>query len=180
VKLYVFDFDNTLFKSPPTPKGWEGGPPKWWSSIVSITSPAVPEEPDNSWWVEEMIDKVKECVTANNGYVILLTGREENVFKQRVYQLLEQVDITKYFDFIGLNHLEDSRALESKLQHLDRFLQDHSGINEVEFWDDREVHVQHFKDWAAKQNLACIHNLVPIAEKQAEVVPLNLNNKEEQ
>lgn len=47
-----------------------------------------------------MIERVKESVETGDGYVILLTGRKEKEFKNRVYQLLDQVGIRKYFDFI--------------------------------------------------------------------------------
>lgn len=166
MKLYVFDFDNTLFKSPSTPKGWKG---PWWSIDVSLIPPVVPETPDMSWWNKELLKKVKDCVEASNGYVILLTGRKEKEFKNRVYQLLDQVGIKNYFDFIGLN--DGGETIDTKIRYLDKFLNKDPRINEVEFWDDREIHVQPFKDWAKRNNLPCTHNLVKGIEKEPEALP---------
>jgi predicted phosphatase len=166
MKLYVFDFDNTLFASPTPPKDWQG---PWWSIDVSLIPPVVPELPDMSWWNTEIIEKVKESVEASNGYVILLTGRKEKEFKNRVYQLLDQVGIKKYFDFIGLN--DGGETIDAKIRYLNRFLNKDPRINEVEFWDDRKIHVQPFKEWAARNNLICIHHLVEAVKKEPEALP---------
>ena len=166
MKLFVFDFDNTLFKSPYPPKDWKG---PWWKINVSLIPPVVPEKPDISWWNKQLLDKVIECSQQPNSYTILLTGREEKEFKNRVHQLLDQVGITNYFDFIGLN--DGGETIDAKIRYLNKFLSKDSRINEVEFWDDRKIHVQPFKDWAARNKLACIHNLVGPFTKEVEALP---------
>ena len=166
MKLYVFDFDNTLFASPSPPKDWKG---PWWGISVSLEPPVVPQKPDMSWWSSEIIEKVKECSQLPNSYTILLTGRKEKEFKNRVLDLLDQVGIKNYFDFIGLNDGGDT--LDAKIRYLNKYLQNDPRINEVEFWDDRKIHEQPFKDWAKQHKLACIHHLLKPLDKEPEALP---------
>lgn len=166
MKLCVFDFDNTLFKSPEPPKSWQGG---WWGKAFSLEPPVVPEKPDMTWWSHGLLDKIKECSEQKDCYVILLTGRRENIFKTRVMDLLDQVGIISYFDFIGLNNKNDTLAY--KIETLNKFLEKDPRINEVEFWDDRVIHAQPFKDWAKDNKLVCTHHLVEPIKKQPEGLP---------
>jgi|688.fasta_scaffold10912_5 hypothetical protein len=166
MKLFVFDFDNTLFRSPYPPKDWKG---PWWAISVSLEPPVVPARPDMSWWNTEILNKVKECSEQPNSYTILLTGRKEKEFKNRVIELLDQVGIKNYFDFVGLNDGGDT--LDAKTRYLDRYLEKDSRINEVEFWDDRKIHEQPFKDWAKQRKLVCIHHLLEPVKKEPEALP---------
>ena len=166
MKLCVFDFDNTLFRSPITPPNWKSN---WWDKLVSLEPPVVPEKPDISWWNEQLLDKVKELSSNDDCYVILLTGRVEKTFKNRVFQLLEQVGIKNYFNFIGLNNKGDT--LTAKKDYMSKFLDKDPRIDVVEFWDDRKIHREPFKQWAEQNKLEFIHHLVEIQTKEPEALP---------
>jgi hypothetical protein len=99
----------------------------------------------------------------------LLTGRKEKEFKNRVHQLLNQVGLDRFFDFVGFN--DGGQTIDAKIRHLDKVLAKDPRINTVEFWDDRVIHVQPFKKWAEDNQLEFIHHLVEGQERQPEGLP---------
>lgn len=151
--LTVFDFDGTLFKSPYRPKGWKG---TWWSNINSIIPPLVPKIPDEFWWNEDIVWSAFSILRYTAGRVILLTGRLDKVFNQRINELLEDKDLN--FDFVGLAELDTS--ISSKLKHLDQQLKEYPNINKIVFYDDREEHFSLFEEYCKEKNVECVINKV--------------------
>lgn len=166
MKLCVFDFDNTLFRSPSPPKKWKDG---WWTKPISLNPPFVPKEPDMYWWNDSIIEEILMCSGKKDNYVILLTGRLDNVFRERVMELLNQIGITKKFDYVGLNNQKNT--IKYKLDTMSEFLKKDPRIREVEIWDDRVEHAQAFEDWARKNRLVYTHNLITSMQKEPEEIP---------
>lgn len=153
--LVVFDFDGTLFKSPLKPSNWKG---PWWSNIRSLSEPLVPENPGREWWNDKLCEKAQEQLTIPENYTILLTGRIDKVFSDRVNQLLEQNDLL--FPYVGLAELDNS--FDSKVQHLDRLLVHNPYFEKIVFYDDREEHYPLFKDYCKRKGIEC--EVIPVKE----------------
>lgn len=153
--LVVFDFDGTLFKSPLKPSDWKGA---WWSNIKSLTPPLVPETPGEEWWNDEICEEAFSFLKDKTAYTVMLTGRIDRVFNQRVNQLLE----TKGFDFpyVGLAKLNTS--IDSKIQHLDKLLSDNPYFEKIIFYDDRTEHFPLFEKYCEEKDLEC--EVIPVKE----------------
>ena len=88
VELHVFDFDNTLFRSPERPEGWERR--GWWSYPESLDPPCVPAEPGPDWWNASVLQDARDSIGDEGTHTLLLTGRLEDRFADRIAELVAQ------------------------------------------------------------------------------------------
>lgn len=139
-ELHIYDFDNTLFRAPSEPAFWEKG--AWWTSIHSLVPPCVPEEPDSSWWIEDIVSSARKSFAAKNVYSVLLTGRQENVYGSRIRKLLNDKEIS--FDLILLSDSLD--AMEFKSGVIRNLLKENNNFKSVTIWDDRALYLDHYKE----------------------------------
>lgn len=153
--LVVFDFDGTLFKSPIKPSNWKGA---WWSNIKSLTPPLVPESPGQEWWNDEICEKAHESLNDSGNYTVMLTGRVDRVFNERVNQILKDNELN--FPYVGLAKLNTS--FDSKVQHLDKLLADNPFIEKIIFYDDREEHFPLFEQYCEEKEVEC--EVIPVKE----------------
>lgn len=153
--LVVFDFDGTLFKSPYKPDDWKGA---WWSNIKSLSPPLVPEKPNDKWWNDEICEKAFGSLADNDVYTIMLTGRIDRVFNQRVNDLLESKGFK--FPYVGLAKL--STSFDSKVEHLDKMLAHNPYIKKITFYDDRTEHFPLFEKYCEEKGLEC--EVIPVKE----------------
>ena len=130
-KLYVFDFDGTLFKSPEKPQQFEGG---WWGKEYSLAPPCVPQSPGEEWWIGNTVAAAKDAVSDPNAISILMTGRLAKTFSNRVSELLNSVGLT--FHEVLLSDSGDTQAF--KIRQIQRLLSENPSINFVKLYDDRE------------------------------------------
>jgi len=144
IKLSVFDFDGTLFKSPEKPEGYKGN---WWIEAKSLNPPAVPEAPDDSYWNMEVVEAAKKELSDATNCVILMTGRVGNVFHDRITELVAQKNLN--FKHIWCNEFGRSTG-EFKLEKIHMLLKDNPTIKEIEMWEDEpdkvELYTKEFKD----------------------------------
>lgn len=153
--LVVFDFDGTLFKSPYKPENWKGA---WWSNIKSLTPPLVPEHPGDEWWNDEICEEAFSSLSDPEAYTIMLTGRIDRVFHERVNELLERKGFN--FPYVGLAKLHTS--IDSKIQHLDKILADNPYFKKIIFYDDRTEHFPLFEEYCKSKDIEC--EVIPVKE----------------
>ena len=139
-KLSVFDFDGTLFKSPDKPNGFKGN---WHISKESLQEPYVPEKPDGTFWNEAAVESAKNELNNPETLTIMMTGRVENVFKDRIEQLLSQQSI--HFPITKFGKFGNDTS-KFKLSFINRLLKKHPTINKVEMWDDDKEKIQLYKE----------------------------------
>lgn len=132
-KLYVFDFDGTLFRSPPPPKSYEDKP-AWWSDPVSLDPSTVGEEPGPDMWHEETVRAMKEAIADPNAYVVVMTGRH-NSLQDRIQEILEGAGLKP--DELITNP-EIGKTSQYKQQEMAYLLRQFPNVREVEFWEDRK------------------------------------------
>lgn len=131
-ELHLFDFDGTLFRSPDAPPGYEGS---WGMDPQSLNPPNVPEFPSPGWWNQDVLQAARASIADPHSYAVLLTGRTDHLFRNRVLDLLGQQRLD--FDQILCNpKMEKGSTASWKRDYLLRFLNQHPDVNHVVLWDD--------------------------------------------
>ena len=148
VALTVFDFDNTLFRSPLPPAGWKGG---WWGKALSLSPPLVPAEPGPEWWNGWVVDAVHRARDSGSA-VILLTGRVRSTFDKRVRDLLRQKGLK--FDHVELHPGGGQSTFDWKVDAIREFADGAAGLR---IYEDRAEHVDGFRRAFADLGVDVIH-----------------------
>lgn len=130
-KLYIFDFDGTLFNSPYPPSWWKDKD-DWWGNIQSMTPPCLPKEPPEDWWIESTVNDFEDAIKDDEIYTVLLTGRSAKIFTNRVKELLRQKGLK--FDEVHLSDRTDTQAF--KIEQIKRIIEEHPSLERVEMWED--------------------------------------------
>lgn len=138
--LAVFDFDKTLFKSPDAPEGYKGN---WHIKIDSLTPPAVEQEPQEDMWFMKVVEKAKELYPIPTVYCIMLTGRVDTIFEDRIKELLSQRGLK--FDLIKLNEFGGD-TVEYKTATINQLIKKMPKLKSLEMWEDKEDQANKFKE----------------------------------
>lgn len=136
--LCIFDFDETLFRSPQKPKEFKGN---WKISKESLSEPYVPEIPSDFYWNLNVLDDARFCLQQENNYCMLLTGRVNNIFNERVHQLIKQKQLN--FKEIHLNNFGED-TVEFKIEKINNTLRRNKDIKKIKFWDDKKEYLEKF------------------------------------
>jgi hypothetical protein len=138
-KLSVFDFDGTLFKSPDKPNGYEGN---WWASKESLNEPTVPKNAPDQFWNLDIVSAARKELSDPKNYVIMLTGRIDQFFEDRINELLKQRKLN--FRLVGLNEFGMDTA-EFKINKINQILKKYPSIKNIEMWEDEPEKVSIYK-----------------------------------
>eukprot|EP01059_Diplonema_ambulator_P023521 TRINITY_DN3901_c0_g1_i1.p1 TRINITY_DN3901_c0_g1~~TRINITY_DN3901_c0_g1_i1.p1 ORF type:complete len:251 (+),score=41.57 TRINITY_DN3901_c0_g1_i1:51-755(+) len=148
--LHVFDFDGTLFKSPlPDPKYLskrefgrlrsDGG---WFHLSPSLDPPAVPEEVPEDMWIGEVREAALRAIGDEDCTAILLTGRGEKVFRERVVEILRCGGL----EFSGVYlKPKGTTTLAFKEEVILKHVKE--GHDKVIIYEDRIKHVERFRNF---------------------------------
>jgi len=153
IKLAIFDFDGTLFRSPEPPVGWQGS---WWGNSLSLAPPIVPEVPSIDWWNADVVARAKAAMADEDTVTALVTGREALKFTLRVRELLEQVGLK--FDHLELSNGDQTDKF--KLGVISALLREYPPIRGVSIWEDNAVHLQKFADHVEMGGRAALPHLI--------------------
>jgi hypothetical protein len=153
-KLISFDFDKTLFFTPEpelgkdiflekTGKVW---PHKGWWGKPETLDLEIFEIPKNDWVYNHFLESTED----DENYIILATGRLKKVegMVDNVNKILNKNSIE--FDEVHLNWGGDTLKFKIKLfeQKIEAL-----GVEEFIMFDDRELHLIEFEEWAEEQNI---------------------------
>jgi hypothetical protein len=172
--IHVYDFDNTLFKSPlPNRALWDD---KWrgrlyspdmfvnggWFhdiSILTATGEGIDiEEPRawEGWWNEKVVDLVRLSISQEDCLTILLTGRAESTFPDLIGRICKSKGLV--FDMIclkpsvGPNNEKFSTTMVFKQAFLGILIRTYQNAAAIRIYEDRESHVKGFEDWIITLN----------------------------
>ena len=163
IKLAVFDFDGTLFRSPEKPDWWKGG---WWGNLNSLSEPCVPERPPADWWNGSVVSAAKQAINNPDVLAVLLTGRIPK-FSLRLKDLLNQAGL--HFDFVRLNSGGATEAF--KMKAIQEILEENPSIRGVAIWEDRVNHLRMLADWVESGGRACTPHLITVSAHEGECRP---------
>ena len=156
-RLVIYDFDGTLFHSPEeqngkqmyydiTNKNW---PFKgWWGRKETLSPPLVPQNPDSSWYVSNVVESQKSDSQDPNSTVILMTGRAIHL-KNRVMEILENAGMHFHDTFFaGQPGTKGGNTFEIKSNNIKNLM--NSDYEVLEIWEDRPEHVHEFSKLGLK------------------------------
>jgi len=163
--LAVFDFDKTLFRSPDAPKGHKGN---WHIKIDSLTSPIVSDIPKDNMWNMQIVNKAKEHIDRPDVYCIMLTGRIDNIFEDRVNQLLLQKELV--FDIVRLNEFGGD-TVDFKVNTIKSLIDKMPNLDRLTMWDDDEEKIEKYKEiFSNKDYTFIIHTVDQEQTKKIKIV----------
>ncbi|OAQ96532.1 hypothetical protein LLEC1_03084 [Akanthomyces lecanii] len=174
--LHVYDFDNTLFKTPlPNSALWTGPTigmlskqdafinSGWWhdNRILGATGRGIEQEEPRAWegfWNEKIVDLVRLSMKQPDALCVLLTGRGE----QRFADLLRRIAASKQLDFdmlclkpqVGPDHQKFSSTMKFKQELLTELMETYKHATEIRIYEDRPAHTQGFRDFLEDYNNA--------------------------
>jgi hypothetical protein len=138
-KLSVFDFDGTLFRSPNKPQGYKRN---WWGELISLSPPSVPLK-GNGFWIDSTVDAAKKELSDRKTFCIMLTGRVDSVFDERIRDLIKFKGLN--FDFVKLNPMGMDTG-DFKTEEIRKILRKHPTIKKIEMWDDEQKKIDLYTD----------------------------------
>ncbi len=149
-KIVVFDWDNTLCKSPEnTTENRE-----IWESVTGRKWP----HKGNGWWSKDetldynvfdirLNDDVKkavlESIEDNETYTVLLTGRMPK-FSSKIKEIA-RINGIPYMDAYYFNDSHDT--LSFKLRIMEELKNMFPSASIFVMWEDRLEHIPHFEEW---------------------------------
>lgn len=172
LSLHVYDFDWTLFKSPPPPLWWskeEYG--DWESSPISLGRPFIPDFPQSSrYWIPQTVKDAVASINSPNTWAILCTAREDNGgLRYRIAEILSARNIDFDEVFLREEHLEGVEykvgVLLKKLHMLN--------IKSVHLWEDNKQNLEAYEKVCKELEIPFFGHLIKIE------VPENNVSKED-
>ncbi|KAI8321661.1 hypothetical protein GQ54DRAFT_297855 [Martensiomyces pterosporus] len=180
-RLSIFDFDNTLFKSPlPNPQLWDQkliGMLKstdlgWFQDSRTLSAPYLQYTDDH--WMKPVEQLAHEEYARSDTLVVLLTGRSHSAYRKLVLGLIEHRKGLK-FDIVILKETPtresplvsqvDFNAIinkpaapltfDYKMTVVEDAVSAFPGIQEIAMWDDRTYQcekMQHYLDALQRRN----------------------------
>ncbi|KAM9885545.1 tat pathway signal sequence [Verticillium dahliae] len=172
--LHVYDFDNTLFKTPlPNPALWvgttigtlssqdtliNGG---WWhdSRILAATGEGADAEEKRAWdgwWNEKIVELITLSTKQKDALCVLLTGRSERGFSDLIKRMIKSKGLE--FDMIGLKpavsptNQHFKSTMHFKQLFLEAMMETYKNAEEIRIYEDRPKHVKGFRDFMADYN----------------------------
>ncbi|TWU78151.1 hypothetical protein ED733_007540 [Metarhizium rileyi] len=172
--LHVYDFDNTLFKTPlPNPALWAGptigllatqeafSNGGWWhdNRILAATGEGLEKEEPRAWdgwWNEKIVQLVRLTIKQPDALCILLTGRSEKAFSQ----LVQRMVASKHLDFdlvclkppVSPTNQRFQSTMHFKQLFLDALMETYKGATEIRVYEDRPKHTHGFREFFSEYN----------------------------
>jgi len=137
MKIDIYDFDLTLFRSPEPPDWWnkkEHG--SWTSTYHSLGMPFVPTRAPSSYWIKNVVRSAKQSISDFDTWTILCTGRIDRIsLRYRIAELLKQESLN--FDEVFLNNLGSKTPFFKKWVTY-QTLKKYPFVTKVQMWEDTQ------------------------------------------
>jgi hypothetical protein len=172
--IHIYDFDNTLFKTPlPNPNIWNGytigqlSNPDifvnggWWhdSRILAATGEGhVKEEPRawEGWWNEKVAELIRLSEEQKDSLTVLLTGRSESGFSDLIKRMVTakklNFDMISLKPAVGPNNEKFNSTMHFKQEFLKALMETYSKAEEIRIYEDRPKHAKGFRDFLTDYN----------------------------
>ncbi|KAH8903909.1 hypothetical protein BR93DRAFT_971505 [Coniochaeta sp. PMI_546] len=172
--IHVYDFDNTLFKTPlPNPQIWNGptigqlSNPDiftnggWWhdSRILAATGEGHEKEEPRAWegwWNEKIVELVRLSEEQPDALTVLLTGRSESGFGELIKRMVTakklNFDLISLKPAVGPNNERFSNTMHFKQMFLKALMETYKHAEEIRIYEDRVRHVKGFRDFLVEYN----------------------------
>lgn len=121
-KLNVFDFDGTLFNSPPPTFDWKKSIGTWYYEPISLSPKLIGD--GSGFWNNNVVSAARESLQDEKSITILLTGRIERNFNEIIKELISGTGLN--FDLIKLN--PGGKTDKFKIEQIKNILQNNNRI----------------------------------------------------
>ncbi|PNY25198.1 Uncharacterized protein TCAP_04854 [Tolypocladium capitatum] len=172
--LHVYDFDNTLFKTPlPNPAVWSGPTigmlanqdiftnGGWWhdNRILAATGEGLDKEEPRAWdgwWNDKVVELVRLTIKQPDALCVLLTGRSEKAFSELIKRMAASKDLD--FDLVGLKpqvsptNQKFHSTMHFKQLFLNALMETYRHAVEIKVYEDRPKHTKGFREFFAEYN----------------------------
>ncbi|EFY89293.1 hypothetical protein MAC_04674 [Metarhizium acridum CQMa 102] len=172
--LHVYDFDNTLFKTPlPNPALWAGPTigllatqeaftnGGWWhdNRILAATGEGLEKEEPRAWdgwWNEKIVQLVQLTIKQPDALCVLLTGRSEKGFSELVKKMVAAKSLD--FDIVCLKpqvsptNQRFQNTMHFKQLFLHALMETYKGATEIRVYEDRPKHTNGFREFFSEYN----------------------------
>ncbi|KAM3422179.1 hypothetical protein BST61_g2548 [Cercospora zeina] len=172
--IHVYDFDNTLFKSPlPNRQVWNTGTcgslqaqeflhnGGWWHNpgILAATGEGLEKEETRAWqgcWNESIVQLVQLSMAEEDALTVLLTGRQEQEFADLIGRMIRAKELV--FDMVCLKPSSgpSGEVFGSTMLFKQALLRDivytYHQAAELRIYEDRVKHTKGFRDFFADFN----------------------------
>lgn len=179
-ELHMYDFDDTLFKSPLPPRWWykdydvylqwdQNNPPEksegvnedWDTSTQSLGQPFMDKNPglESGLWKKEVVKSAINSQSQDNVYNMFCTGREI-VLKDHIKSMMTSVGLT--FDDDKYYLQPDNRdTAKFKVAEITKVLDENPSIKKVEIWEDSTTNLEQIKALCDSRNLKFVGHRIP-------------------
>lgn len=148
-RLVIYDFDNTLFKSPKKEEGEEAYLDAtgkmwpfqgWYGRVETMLPPLVADVPEDEMWIQDTVEGFRADSERSDTHVVTMTGRPYK-WRWRIRQLLDGQGLVPDEDhYRGCpTHPRGNDTISIKLLILKDWLI-HQKLEIVEVWEDRPEH----------------------------------------
>ncbi|KAL2264009.1 hypothetical protein VTK26DRAFT_3564 [Humicola hyalothermophila] len=173
--IHVYDFDNTLFKTPlPNPKIWNGptigtlsNPDAfvnggWWhdSRILAATGEGLAKEEPRAWegwWNDKIVELIGLSMQQKDALCVLLTGRSESGFGDLIKRMVTskglEFDLISLKPAVGPSNERFASTMIFKQMFLQALMETYREAEEIRIYEDRIKHVKGFRDFLEDYNL---------------------------
>ena len=137
LELHIFDFDNTLFRSPEPPEWWSDKKMGYWfNNAISLSEPFVPQKPSGGYWFNGVVSEAKKSISDMNTLSIMCTGRSNSngAMRYRIAELLKGKSLD--FDEVHLRTGGQTDRYKAKLTF--DLLKKYPNIQSVSVWEDTQ------------------------------------------
>ncbi|KAF9910047.1 hypothetical protein EC991_007378 [Linnemannia zychae] len=167
--VHVFDFDQTLFRSPAPDAAlwdpyflskiiaWDECGPGWWLTRGSLELGAAAEASGwEGYWNEDLVPVVKESAKNSGCLTILLTGRNGPMYSDILLRMVQSKQLD--FDLIATKPATVARlpdkdeevyvklhTFSTKREFLYNVLLEYPGLRNMHVWDDRLGQIAQFR-----------------------------------
>ena len=162
LSLHVYDFDWTLFKSPPKPIWWEDEKyGEWESEAISLGSPFIPDFPQSArHWIPQTVKEAEKSISSQNTWAILCTAREDNGgLRYRIAEILSARNLDFDEVFLRERHLE---TIEYKVSVLLKKINTLKNVTSVHLWEDNQQNINAYKEVCQSLEMPFYGHLVNI------------------
>jgi hypothetical protein len=164
-ELHMYDFDDTLFRSPYPPKWWyedydvymmwdQDNPPvrsheineDWDTSPQSLGPPFMNKNPtlSSGLWKKDVLLSAIESQSKSYVYNMFCTGREV-VLKDHIKEMMDNVNLTFDKDKYFLQP-DDRDTAKFKVDKISKVLDDHPTIKKVCIWEDSTTNLTNIEE----------------------------------
>lgn len=133
--LAVFDFDDTLFNSPESPKGYKGN---W-----HISSESLPENPKDKDWNFDIVSRALDMCEDPSVYCVMMTGRIGDIFGEKIDNMLKDKGLnfakTYYNEFGG-------DTAKYKIEKINDLLRKLPNVEKLLMWEDQREKAEKYSE----------------------------------